>query len=211
MFWSVLRLIFEYRNHMHVQIDLIVFHVFLGVPDYNVPSIEPLPLKNFSFSTIGIQFTSEDAKLYGLSKFYVNKFRWVFSTFTTIHNSYFFRADISDKYMDLDIEIPHLKIISNYSIFGKFLILDINEIDEMETNLGRVHINNIFSDYSHILCFVLADCSIKSQFKSELVIINEVKHINLTECNSRIKCRKGSVDLGDFFGGRESVLSKYCN
>lgn len=58
---------------------------------------------------------------------------------------------------------------------------------------------------------VLADCSVRSQFKGELAAIAETKHLQLTDCSSKIKCRKGSTDLGDFFGGRESLLSKYTN
>lgn len=60
---NFLLLYFDKTNHL------------LGVPEDNIPSIEPLALTNFSFTTIRVNFTSEDAKLYGLSKFYVNKFR----------------------------------------------------------------------------------------------------------------------------------------
>lgn len=56
--------------------------------------------------------------------------------------------------------------------------------------------------------YFTVDCSIKSQFKSDLIALDDdEKHLELAECTSKIKCRKGSVDLGDFFGGRESLLS----
>lgn len=109
-----------------------------GVPEYNIPSIEPLLLANFSFTTIGINFASEDAQLYGLSKFYANKFRQVFTATPPRFYSRFlvFRADTADQNFELDIEVPRLRISSNYSVFGKFLILNINETDSMETNFG---------------------------------------------------------------------------
>lgn len=82
--------------------------------------------------------------------------------------------------------------------------MTINEIDSLNTNLGKFinFYKTLFKFYD-----VLVDCSIKSRFKSELVTLNEEKHAKLTECSSKIKCRKGSVDLGDFFGGRTSLLS----
>lgn len=44
---------------------------------------------------------------------------------------------MADLYFEIEIEIPRLKIISNYSVIGRLLIININETDLMETNLGK--------------------------------------------------------------------------
>ena len=51
-----------------------------GVPEYNIPSLEPLLLKELvaAEGTGGLRVTCRDINAYGASDFVIEKLRWVF-------------------------------------------------------------------------------------------------------------------------------------
>ncbi|XP_071455446.1 putative beta-carotene-binding protein [Hetaerina americana] len=81
-----------------------------GIPEFNVPSIEPLNIKSINANQgQSIKITLKDVKAYGCSDFIINRMKIDFKTNT----------------MDFGLNLPHLYIESNYEVDGKILLLPI--------------------------------------------------------------------------------------
>lgn len=96
-------------------------YLFSGVPEYSIPSIEPLHLEDLTTETIGINFTATDVKAYGTSEFFVRKVK----------------AYIDKQLFEVDIDVPRLKIVSNFTMTGQFLVLPLNGSGEMDVDISK--------------------------------------------------------------------------
>ncbi|XP_001607045.1 circadian clock-controlled protein [Nasonia vitripennis] len=91
-----------------------------GVPEYNIPSLEPLLLKELvaAEGAGGLKITAKDVHAYGASDFVVQKLR----------------VDVSQLRFALDILLPHLYIEGQYEIDGRVLLLPIRGNGPMTGN-----------------------------------------------------------------------------
>jgi hypothetical protein len=91
-----------------------------GVPEYNIPSLEPLLLKELvaAEGTGGLRITARDVHAYGASDFVVQKLR----------------VDTDKLRFALDILLPHLYIEGMYEIDGRVLLLPIKGNGPMTGN-----------------------------------------------------------------------------
>jgi hypothetical protein len=91
-----------------------------GAPEYNIPSLEPLRLKELvaAEGSGGLKITVKDVSAYGASDFVVQKLR----------------VDLSTLRFALDILLPHLYIEGNYEIDGRVLLLPIKGNGPMTGN-----------------------------------------------------------------------------
>ncbi|XP_058803118.1 circadian clock-controlled protein daywake [Phymastichus coffea] len=108
-----------------------------GVPEYNIPSLEPLLLKELvaAEGTGGLKITARDVSAFGASNFIVQKLR----------------IDLNTLRFALDILLPHLYIEGLYEIDGRVLLLPIRGNGPMTGNFtdatGSVKIQaNLFKD-----------------------------------------------------------------
>lgn len=83
--------------------------------------MEPLILDDFTSATVGINFTSTDVKAYGCSEFFVRRMK----------------ADIDNQVFDMELEVPRIRILSNYTLQGQFLMIPINGSAEMTVDVSR--------------------------------------------------------------------------
>ncbi|KAK0082829.1 hypothetical protein PV325_009774 [Microctonus aethiopoides] len=95
-----------------------------GVPDYNIPSLEPLLLKELvaSESQNGIRISGNNVKAYGASDFTVGRMM----------------VDMDKLEFDFDIHLPHLYFVGEYEIDGKVLLLPIRGNGQMYGNITGV-------------------------------------------------------------------------
>lgn len=55
-----------------------MFHAVLGIPELNVPSLEPLVMKELvAAEGNGLKITTENLKVYGCSNFTIQSLEWV--------------------------------------------------------------------------------------------------------------------------------------
>ncbi|XP_043274348.1 protein takeout [Venturia canescens] len=99
-----------------------------GVPEYNLPSLEPLVLEHLVVSEgQGIKLTATEIKAYGASNFIVKKVE----------------SDMANLHYNVDIELPHLYIEGHYEIDGRLLLLQVTGSGPLHGNftecLGQVN------------------------------------------------------------------------
>ncbi|XP_046393515.1 circadian clock-controlled protein daywake-like [Ischnura elegans] len=81
-----------------------------GIPEFNIPSIEPLYIKTINANQgQSLKITLKDVKAYGCSDFVINRLK----------------MDLKSMSMDFGLNLPHLYIESNYEVDGKILLLPI--------------------------------------------------------------------------------------
>lgn len=81
-----------------------------GVPEYNIPSLEPLLLKELvAAEGAGIRITAKDVEAYGSSDFTITKLK----------------VDLDQLLFNIDVSLPHLHIQGLYTVDGKVLLLPI--------------------------------------------------------------------------------------
>lgn len=92
-----------------------------GVPEYNIPSLEPLLLKELvaAENSNGLRITAKEVKAYGASNFLIQKIR----------------VDLDTLRFALDILLPHLYIDGMYEIDGRVLLLPIRGNGAMTGNM----------------------------------------------------------------------------
>ncbi|XP_012275264.1 circadian clock-controlled protein [Orussus abietinus] len=81
-----------------------------GVPEYNIPSLEPLLLNELVASEgSGLRITAKNVHAYGASDFIVRRLK----------------IDLDHLRFAVDVDLPHLYIDGQYSIDGRVLLLPI--------------------------------------------------------------------------------------
>ncbi|XP_015173973.1 PREDICTED: circadian clock-controlled protein-like [Polistes dominula] len=93
-----------------------------GVPEYNIPSLEPLLLKNLiATERAGLRISAKDVEAYGASDFTITDLKTNFDKLE----------------FDLKIKLPHLHIKGNYDINGRVLLLPIQGSGPMNGNFTQ--------------------------------------------------------------------------
>lgn len=78
-------------------------------------------MQDITTETIGINFTATDVKAYGASEFFVRKVK----------------AFTDKQLFEVDIDVPKLKILSNFTMTGQFLVLPLNDSGEMDVDISK--------------------------------------------------------------------------
>ncbi|KAL2747539.1 circadian clock-controlled protein daywake [Vespula maculifrons] len=93
-----------------------------GVPEYNIPSLEPLLLKQLIASEkSGLRINAKNVEAYGASDF-------------TITN---LKVNLDELIFAMEIKLPHLHVKGTYEINGKILLLPIEGSGPMTGNFTQ--------------------------------------------------------------------------
>ncbi|KAM0731167.1 Circadian clock-controlled protein daywake [Formica fusca] len=93
-----------------------------GVPEYNIPSIEPLILKKLSVSpSSSLRIKLADVNVYDASSFEVTKMK----------------IDFDKLFLVVDVELPNIFIEGKYDVDGKILLLPIRGSGPMNGNFSN--------------------------------------------------------------------------
>ncbi|XP_025834597.1 protein takeout isoform X2 [Agrilus planipennis] len=94
-----------------------------GVPEYNIPSLEPLIMDQLiSEDLSGIHIEAKDVKAWGCSKYFVR------------NNS----VDVENQKYQLDVYLPELQIEAYYTVDGKLLLMPVKGEGPMKANITHV-------------------------------------------------------------------------
>ncbi|XP_050456572.1 protein takeout [Cataglyphis hispanica] len=100
----------QYETCVGNSINTLKPYLKEGVPEYNLPTMEPLKLKKLSVSpTSSMRIQMTDVNVYGASNFDVVKIKWNFDKL----------------FLVVDVVLPNLSVQGKYDIDGKILLLPI--------------------------------------------------------------------------------------
>ncbi|XP_012537990.2 protein takeout [Monomorium pharaonis] len=112
----------HYEKCVEESIEYLNPYLKTGVPEYSIPSLEPLKLKKLTFApTSSIQVQASDVETYGASNFDVKKIKLDFNTMLFL----------------VDVALPHLQVEGKYNIDGKILLLPIRGSGAMHGNFSN--------------------------------------------------------------------------
>ncbi|CAG9832096.1 unnamed protein product [Diabrotica balteata] len=94
-----------------------------GIPELGIPSINPLKIP-FAELNIGKEFKSsmKDIKMYGINTFIVKDLK----------------VDLDNNYLEIKVNIPHIRAEGEYNVKGKLLILTLDG-----SGPGQINITNL--------------------------------------------------------------------
>lgn len=109
-----------------------------GVPEYNIPSLEPLLLKELvAAEGAGLRITAKDVEAFGASDFAITKLK----------------VDLDQLLFNIDVALPHLHIQGKYEVDGKVLLLPIRGSGDMTGNFtectGSVRVHAVMEKQSN--------------------------------------------------------------
>ncbi|XP_043462755.1 circadian clock-controlled protein daywake-like [Leptopilina heterotoma] len=117
------------RNDPHFElcvkksVEALLPYMKTGVPEYNIPSLEPLFLKELSASQgTGLKIAAKNVKVFGASGFKIKKLK----------------VDTNEFRIGVDLELPRLQIEGQYNINGRILLLPIHGVGPMRVNVTDV-------------------------------------------------------------------------
>ncbi|XP_050498427.1 circadian clock-controlled protein daywake-like [Diabrotica virgifera virgifera] len=94
-----------------------------GVPEYNIPKLEPLIMKDFfSEEAAGMKITVSDVSAWGCSDYLVRSME----------------VDMDNHHFIVNIEIPKLRIEAHYNVDGKLVVMPIKGDGHIEINITDV-------------------------------------------------------------------------
>ncbi|XP_023025365.2 circadian clock-controlled protein daywake [Leptinotarsa decemlineata] len=95
-----------------------------GVPDYRIPSLEPLVMKDFfSEEAAGMKIMVDDVKAWGCTDYFVRGIN----------------VNLDTHLFTLYIDIPKLRIEAHYTVDGKLLVMPVKGNGNLETNITDIH------------------------------------------------------------------------
>ncbi|XP_029169773.1 circadian clock-controlled protein [Nylanderia fulva] len=112
----------EYETCVSNSINYLKPYLKTGVPEYNIPSLEPLKLKKLSVSpTNGVQIMATDINVDGASNFIINKVK--------------IKLNPLDQIL-AEVDLPNILVEGNYEIDGKVLLLPLRGSGPMHGNFS---------------------------------------------------------------------------
>ncbi|XP_046743262.1 protein takeout-like [Diprion similis] len=107
------------ENCISQSVEYLRPYLVKGVPEHNIPSLEPLLLKELvAAEGTGIRISARDVHAYGASDFTVRRLK----------------IDLDKLRFEVDINLPHLYIDGMYEIAGRVLLLPISGSGPMRGN-----------------------------------------------------------------------------
>ncbi|KAL6255418.1 hypothetical protein P5V15_013753 [Pogonomyrmex californicus] len=112
----------HYETCIKNSIEHLKPYLKIGVPEYNIPSLEPLKLKKLIFApTNSIRVMASDINVNGASNFEINKVKLDFNTLQFL----------------VDVALPNIQVEGTYEIDGKILLLPIRGSGPMFGNFSN--------------------------------------------------------------------------
>lgn len=112
----------RYETCISESIEYLKPYLKSGVPEYNIPSLEPLKLKKLTFTpTSSIRVEAADIDAYGASNFEVKKAKLDFNTLVFL----------------VDVALPNIRVEGRYGLDGKLLLLPIRGSGPMHGNFSN--------------------------------------------------------------------------
>ncbi|XP_070156458.1 circadian clock-controlled protein daywake-like [Polyergus mexicanus] len=112
----------QYETCVSNSINDLKPYLKVGVPEYNIPSMEPLILKKLSISpSNSLRVKMTDVNVYGASSFEVTKMK----------------INFDKLFLVLDVILPNIFIEGKYDIDGKILLLPISGSGPMNGNFSN--------------------------------------------------------------------------
>ncbi|XP_049857344.1 protein takeout [Schistocerca gregaria] len=107
------------NNCVKKSVEQIRPYLVRGIPEFHVPSIEPLELKEI-IATGGptLRITATNVRAYGCSDFTINRMS----------------VDMRRDKFDFGIDLPHLYIVARYQVHGRILLIPIHGSGPMRGN-----------------------------------------------------------------------------
>ncbi|KYN26921.1 Circadian clock-controlled protein [Trachymyrmex cornetzi] len=112
----------HYETCVTESIEYLKPYLKTGVPEYNIPSLEPLILKKLEFlpsSSLRLEATDVEAK--GASNFVLKKVKLDFNTLIFL----------------VDVELPNIQVEGTYSVDGKILLIPIRGSGPIHGNFSN--------------------------------------------------------------------------
>ncbi|KAL0101160.1 hypothetical protein PUN28_018781 [Cardiocondyla obscurior] len=100
----------QYEKCVGESIEYLKPYLKTGVPEYNIPALEPLKLKKLTFvPTSSIRVDASEIDVFGASNFDIKKVKLDFNTMMFL----------------VDVGLPHIQVEGKYGLDGKILLLPI--------------------------------------------------------------------------------------
>ncbi|XP_044750396.1 uncharacterized protein LOC123310800 [Coccinella septempunctata] len=143
-----------------------------GVPEYNIPCLEPLILEDLITEDIsGLKVKVANVSAYGCSDFIVQ----------------YVNVNWENRSMEMDLDIPELKINAHYLVNGKVLMVPIKGKGDIEANI--------------------TDCSSQTLLQMEKYEVDGERHVKFSNVNIKVKVGGGRIRLENLFNGDDKLLS----
>ncbi|XP_026826194.1 circadian clock-controlled protein [Ooceraea biroi] len=112
----------QYNDCLLESVRTLQPYLKTGVPDYNVPSLEPLKLKKLTFTpTNSLRLQASDIDVFGASNYIPHKAR----------------ADTEKLLYAIDIELPNIIVEGKYEMNGRVLLLPIHGSGGLHGNFSN--------------------------------------------------------------------------
>lgn len=112
----------QYETCVTNSINDLKPYLKVGVPEYHIPSLEPLKLKALSASpSNSFKVYANDINVYGASNFEINKVK----------------LDFTNMLINVDVALPNIAIDGKYDIDGKILLLPIRGSGPLSGNFSE--------------------------------------------------------------------------
>ncbi|XP_018049388.1 PREDICTED: circadian clock-controlled protein [Atta colombica] len=112
----------HYETCVTESIEYLKPYLKTGVPEYNIPSLEPLILKKITFiPTSNLRLEASDVETKGASNFIIKKVKIDFNTLIVL----------------VDVELPNIQVEGTYGMDGKLLLLPIRGSGPIHGNFSN--------------------------------------------------------------------------
>ncbi|KYQ52587.1 Circadian clock-controlled protein [Trachymyrmex zeteki] len=112
----------HYETCISESIEYLKPYLKTGVPEYNIPSLEPLILKKITFTpSSSLQLEASEIETTGASNFIIKKAKIDFNTLIVL----------------VDVELPNIQVEGIYGIDGKLLLLPIRGSGPIHGNFSN--------------------------------------------------------------------------
>ncbi|XP_045470422.1 uncharacterized protein LOC123677769 [Harmonia axyridis] len=143
-----------------------------GVPEHDIPSLEPLILEDLITENIsGLKVRVTNVSAYGCSDFIVK----------------YVNVNWDNRSMELNIDIPKLKINAHYIVNGKVLMVPIKGNGDIEANI--------------------TDCSSQAFLQMDKYEVNGERHVRFSRVDLKVKVGGGLIRLENLFNADNNLLS----
>ncbi|ENN77412.1 uncharacterized protein LOC109537270 [Dendroctonus ponderosae] len=117
------------KNCMIASVEDLRPYLITGVPEYNIPSLEPLIMTDFfADEAAGMKIIVSNVSAWGCTDFFVRGLEVNLDTLQFI----------------VDVDIPKLRIEAHYHVDGKLLMVVVRGDGNMETNVTEVSARAVF-------------------------------------------------------------------
>lgn len=124
----------QVENCIKRSVEELRQHLVRGIPEFNVPSLEPLIIPEIRVGeSTGIRIRARNVKAFGCSDFKINRLR----------------VDLDHNDIEMAITLPKLFILGDYTVDGRVFLLPVRGAGQLSGNMtdckGDVHLKGTVS------------------------------------------------------------------